>query len=226
MIDGDEDFQDDDELTEIAERLQVGDTAEGAEALGRLLKKVGGQRDIGSEVRRVQAHDRVQAEIRDGLDPFSKKYPSIAKDDVLSDAGMRVLRREIKKDLEAAGVPAEKIEPFENSNEHMVAAYAHLRAGGRPVRSPSELLDAAGEDLRKRFNIRGAPTRNPHEILREMRTQRRFSNDPEHIGTDVPGGAVEDEHEKKRRERDRQHMEKRVARHDNMRSGVSNQDTY
>jgi hypothetical protein len=60
--------------------------------------------------------------------------------------------------------------------------------------------------LTRRFNIKGAPSRNPREILREQRTQRGFSNSPEHIGADVPGGTVEDEREQRRRERARQHL--------------------
>jgi hypothetical protein len=217
---------DDDELEEIADQLQVGDRAEGAQALRRLVERSAGNRDISSEVRGVLQKDKVRHEIATGLDTFSRKYPQIANDPVLADAGFTVIREEIVKDLKGMGVPDDAIEPLRRSRntEAIVQAYAEVRAKApNRVRSPTELLDAAGEDLRRRFNIKGVSARTPQQVIHEMRADRGFSNDDAHIpAARAPQSAADEA----RSNRARSYLDKRVAAYDRVRNGIHDQDAY
>ena len=84
-------------------------------------------------------------------------------------------------------------------------AYAELRAAGQRVRPPAELLDAAAQELRTKFNIRTPSSRNPRDVIREMRETRGpgFRNDEAHM----PAARSEmTEAEKKRQERAQQYL--------------------
>jgi hypothetical protein len=182
------------QLRAIANDLQFGDSEEGARALQRLMKQQGGSDEqLAQQMQRVLKKQQVSAEIREAVSAFERKNATVAGDPLLGQAGMTAIRHRIKEDLVNAGVPEDKIRPFENSDQHMIQAYQGALEAGRPVRRPRELIDAAATDLRKRFpGVRSISQRDPAEIVRDMRSQRGFSaeDDGTHgVSTrNLPGG--------------------------------------
>jgi hypothetical protein len=63
--------------------------------------------------------------------------------------------------------------------------HGQARLAGAKLRSPEEILDAAGNTLQKKFNIKPAQ-RSPQEYLRDLRIQRGLPVREQH---EKPAGA-------------------------------------
>jgi hypothetical protein len=160
-------------IRSITERIQVGDTEEGAQALGELIEhtRASDRATMGQSLRQELAAMRMQAENDAALGKFAKRYAKVAQDPVLIEAGMHVLRDKMADDLKAAGVAEEMIAPVRGDTNRMASAYNAARLHGLNVRSPEKLLEDTGEELSKRFGIR--PTqRSPQEYVRSLRAER------------------------------------------------------
>jgi hypothetical protein len=185
---------DDDELEDIADKIQVGDRTEGAQALKTLIERAGGSADVGQAVRREFAAMRQQAETTEALEGFAKKYPQLKDNHLLVDAAKRVVGIEIANDLAAAGVAENDLAGVRDNPDQLINAYGYARARGMRLRSPGEILDATGETLTREFNLRPARGgRGPEQVLREMRTARGYANDDAHIRTVQPAVAAADD---------------------------------
>jgi hypothetical protein len=94
-------------LRSLAERIQVGDTDEGAEAIQEMIGMVRDQGVARENVRaalRDELNDaRLKSENQKALATFERKYPNVAKDGVLAEAAAHVIRDEIVEDLRAGG---------------------------------------------------------------------------------------------------------------------------
>lgn len=150
-------------LRQITERIQVGDADEGAQALTDLFEEITAKvtpkvdsEEIARVVQRTNAQTRTQAELDAAFESFASKYPEIAKDELLAEAGKTVLRKEIIKDLESAGVDEDTISSFARDERLLVQAHKDLRAANKGVRSYADLLETTGKTLSARFNIKAA----------------------------------------------------------------------
>ena len=150
-------------LRQITERIQVGDADEGAQALTDLFEEITAKvtpkvdsEEIARVVQRTNAQTRTQAELDAAFESFASKYPDIAKDELLAEAGKTVLRKEIIKDLESAGVDEATISSFARDERLLVQAHKDLRAANKGVRSYADLLETTGKTLSDRFSIKAA----------------------------------------------------------------------
>lgn len=171
-------------LRQITERIQVGDADEGAQALTDLFEEITAKvtpkvdsEEIARVVQRTNAQTRTQAELDAALEGFASKYPDIAKDELLADAGKTVLRKELIKDLQNAGIDEDTISSFARDERLLVQAHKDLRAANKGVRSYADLLDTTGKTLSDRFNIKPA---SPQPATKTAAPQR-VPVDPDRI---------------------------------------------
>ena len=150
-------------LRQITERIQVGDADEGAQALTDLVEEITAKvtpkvdpSEIERVVNRTTAQNRTQAELDAAFEGFASKYPEIAKDELLAEAGKTVLRKEIIKDLQNAGIDEGDIASIARDERLLVQAHKDLRANNKGVRSYADLLEATGKTLSDRFGIKPA----------------------------------------------------------------------
>jgi hypothetical protein len=223
----DYDDNDDDGLRSIVERIQVGDTDEGMEAVSELLERASAKRgNLEAELDAVVSRRRLRGEIDSALKNFAERNPQITNDPYLADAGMHAVRDQIERDLRGIGVTDEILAPLRGNTDALVQAYgaARMKAPDR-VRAPEQLLDAAGQELKSRFGVKSLSKRTPQNVIREMREARGFSNSDEHIPAERGPQTAADE---ARNNRAREIMEKRRAQYDNIRNGIrsDNADAY
>jgi hypothetical protein len=154
-----------DRLKGIVERIQVGDSDEGVEALQELTQVV--HEDV--QARMVLGHN--EAAMRSALDRFLERYPDLARDPDLGNTGMAVLGRVLKAELgRVPGVTQEQLNAIPN-DMHAVRAMAHsvaaMRQQGHKLRDFDGVLDRVGEELGRKFNLR--PGRARSEIRSDYR---------------------------------------------------------
>ena len=161
-------------LRSLAERIQVGDTDEGAEAIQEMIGMVRDQGVARENVRaalREELNDaRLKSENQKALTSFERKYPSL-QDPVLADAAKRVIQDEIIADLKAGGASDDDIAPIREDVGKLVQVHGQARLSGANLRTPEQILDASGDTLQKKFNIKPAQ-RSPQEYVRDLRIQR------------------------------------------------------
>lgn len=149
-------------LKTIVERIQVGDSDEGMQALQELVEMTsarGGDVSpdkIGTIIDQHLVKTQTQAEINSALADFAKEYPDLAKDEVLADAGRTVLRHELIKDLKSVGVPDADIDAIKSNPHALASAQRQLRTAGHKVRTYGEILGAVGQTMSQKFGIKPA----------------------------------------------------------------------
>src|SRR5262245_36866246 len=114
-------------LRAAAERIQVGDLEEGVDALEEVVELARGSGDTRQAVRSELATMKFEYENSAALKRFSEKYPDVAKDDLLAEAGVTALRREIEQDLKQIGVKDEDLAPVRSNTQAMVRAHTEAR---------------------------------------------------------------------------------------------------
>jgi hypothetical protein len=166
------DAQDDEadlnELEDLVDKIQVGDRSEGANALKayeqRIIERARQAAQgtptqpaaLADQVRSVLSQDRIERENQTALQRFADTYPDLAKDELLAQAGLTALGKEIEKDLARVGVEDEIIASIRGNTHALVAAHKQLRMAGHKVSAPDELFDAVGSVMTERFGIRKA----------------------------------------------------------------------
>lgn len=149
-------------LKGIVERIQVGDSDEGTQALQELVEMTSNRgselnpEKIGTIVQQHLTETQTKAEINTALADFVKQYPDLAKDEVLADAGRTVLRQELVKDLKSVGVSDADIDAIKSNPQALASAQRQLRAAGHKVRTYGEILGAVGETMSQKFGIKPA----------------------------------------------------------------------
>jgi hypothetical protein len=132
-----------DKLRELTEKIQVGDTEEGADAVAEIFDLV---RDQGAN--RESVRDAMHAEFRNmkfkaendaALDRFTKKYPSIASDSVLADAASGVIKRHIVEDLRKAGVEEQELASVRDDVHRLADLHGKARIMGLDVRGAESM---------------------------------------------------------------------------------------
>lgn len=160
---------DPEKLKGIAQKLQVGNEEEGAEALAELSSMLGhNQVDAQMVSRMVQEHlDRTaqRTEMNAALKRFQGDYPEIAGNRALQEAGLTMVAMEIEQDLEAAGIRPEELTPVRGNLKLLLQAQKNLRESGYQVRGYDELLSATGKKMVTEFKLRPQPTPAPTPAL-------------------------------------------------------------
>lgn len=153
------------QLKGIIERIQVGDSEEGVEALQELVEAVAPRDDadtVGKVVEQRLTTIKTEEEIHNALTAFATNYPEIAKDEILADAGRTILRNELIKDLQSVGADQAEIDKIKHDARALAAAQRHLRSQGHKVRSYNDLLEEVGKTMVTKFGIkRAAPNADP-----------------------------------------------------------------
>lgn len=172
-------------LKGIVERIQVGDTDEGTQALQELIEVVRDSGEsfnpakVGELVQQHLIRTQTQEEINTALAGFVKDYPDLAKDEVLADAGRTVLRQELIKDLKSVGASDAEIDKIKHDPRALAAAQRELRVAGHSVRSYADILGAVGKTMVDRFNIKPATsqisdTHKPQTVREPAPSQERL----------------------------------------------------
>ena len=172
-------------LKGIVERIQVGDTDEGTQALQELIEVVRDSGEsfnpakVGELVQQHLIRTQTQEEINTALAGFVKDYPDLAKDEVLADAGRTVLRQELIKDLKSVGASDAEIDKIKHDPRALAAAQRELRVAGHSVRSYADMLGAVGKTMVDRFNIKPATsqisdTHKPQTVREPAPSQERL----------------------------------------------------
>lgn len=146
-------------LKGIIERIQVGDSDEGVQALQELVEAVAPRDDaetVGRVVEQRLTNMKTEEEIQSALTAFATNYPEIAKDEILADAGRTILRNELIKDLKSVGADEAEIDKIKHDARALAAAQRQLRSNGHKVRSYHELLDEVGKTMATKFGVKRA----------------------------------------------------------------------
>jgi hypothetical protein len=231
-----------DELEDLVDRIQIGDRTEGAQAIRQIMERSGGSRDIGAEVRRVHAQDRVRGEIQSALTAFHERYPDLVQDDLVAQSGLTAIGREIEKDLKEMGVTDEALGRVRGNDGLMLQAYTEMRTAGKG-RPPEEIFGAVGDEMSKRYGFRARGTarvggvrrvngadpdveareqEKRREAIYNMRAARGYRTDDATVAAPVRGAGVD--RSDKQREATRAYIAKRNRRDDEKRNGVRNQN--
>lgn len=158
-----------DRLRQVAEKIQVGDTDEGADALEELVEQaveaVTTRQANPEEIRKVTRaeleRDRLRAENDAALKRFGDKFPELAESTPkarrMASAAALTICDELVRDLVDTGaVTEEQIEPFRSDAGALAGLHHVARANGLKVRSRDEVLDAVGDTLVQDFGLRRA----------------------------------------------------------------------
>jgi hypothetical protein len=201
-----------DKMRELTERIQVGDTDEGADALQEIVEMVRTEEraDAQMAVRREMASMALRSENDAALGKFAKRYPKLTEDPVLVEAATHVLRDEIASDLKRAGVTDDELEPIRQDVGQLAGLHGKARLMRREgVRSADKLLDDVGSVLGEKFNIRPAGRdldEQRQERAHAMRRERGFATSDADLagrrdGSRAPnsGRVTEDQAERTRR---------------------------
>jgi hypothetical protein len=177
-----------DKLRQLAERIQVGDTDEGADALAELLETTVQAPDpqprVSQDAVRQHVHEelrqaKAEAENAAALKAFADKYPALKDNDVLADAAVGVLRKEIIRDLqEVGGLSDADLAPLSRDINQLVFVHGRARQAGLQVATPAQLLDRTGQYMAREFGLQRAE--EPAPAQRQPHTQQPHgaSSDP------------------------------------------------
>ena len=154
---------DEDKLEDIVERIQIGDKAEGRQALTELIEIMGGRGkagsdDVGRVVQQQIAQNQVLGEISQATGAFREKYKSLVEDSDLLESSLRRLSVEIRDDLVKSGVKAEDIDRA--SPDQLMTMHQQARIRGQKVRGYNEIFEKVGADVSTKFgSIIGGSTK-------------------------------------------------------------------
>jgi len=154
---------DPDKLGELVERIQIGDKAEGAQAVREILEMRPSisPTEIEQIVERRLTATKTQEDVSGAIERFSSKYPTLVTNPLLVDASKTALREEIAKDILALGVPETDLAPIRHDEKALAQTVRALREGGLPVRTYDQLLDSVGQTMTQTFNIQTTPATQP-----------------------------------------------------------------
>jgi len=159
-------------LRQIAERLQVGDTDEGAQALAEYTAELlarAQQRQPAIQPEQVAqwVSDAVfqiqtKAEADAALQRFAQKYEPLVKNDVLAVTTLTVLTRELMNDLRQAGYRDEDLQAIRHDRMMLANLHRQARQTNGNLRSYDKLLTDVGEYMVKTFNLNIGQQQNSH----------------------------------------------------------------
>lgn len=177
-------------LDDIVERIQLGTPEEGAQALADLTdfmkESLGGKPNVPDQdaiaqmVHGVLSQNDFKRESDTALQRFADQYPSLAKNEVLAQAGKTVLCNEIAKDLKSVGLTDQDLAPIRGNAGELAKVQRQLRNGGHQLRTFEKVLDDVGAYMTETFHIQPAnpATPNPQPAPGSQQQPQRPQIDP------------------------------------------------
>jgi len=193
-----------DKLHDLVERIQIGDKEEGAQALAEFAELVNAGRSqaqqlspeqIGAIVEQQIFQRQTTHEITEAVEEFGRKYPEITTDQDFTRVAYDRVAQELRADLKAIGMNDQDLAPFGSDPWALATIHRQARAGGLAVRSYGAILDAVGDSIVTKFNLRSGVRRSAtHQPQRTVSTQandrlmakRNAPQQPRTAGARVP----------------------------------------
>lgn len=158
-------------LKAIAERIQVGDAEDGAEATAELIElvrstmpKSGVEPDkIGEVVRSAIVQERTTTELNDAIGRFKETNQDLIGNEYLAPAAMEAVRREIVEEIVKLGLPHPEADIRKSlpTLESAATAYQTLRSKGYTLPTYTKVLDAGAQKLRTSLGLKAPGTPEP-----------------------------------------------------------------
>ena len=172
-----DDFNDDntDRFHDLAEKIQIGSSEEGAQALRELVQGVQADRASVVQVLHQEAMTaRVKKENAETFARVLKEYPELKENDLKATAAAHQLRKEVINDLKNVPDVSDEILSRAATANADTLMYAHgiARLHGAKVRTSDELADDTVRVLKKEVGLRHAGPRPAADVIREMRSER------------------------------------------------------
>jgi hypothetical protein len=160
--------QPDVELEEIADQLQVGDRAEGAAALRKVIERAqknGGEAAL-RQLQGAVTGANVIAETKRAADEFVGNYPILKIDREAAATTYAVTADNLREDLRSAGYQDADIAAAGDDIHQLSSMYDRARIAGAKVRDPRKLMTDVGATIEKDHGIR--PGREGEERARNL----------------------------------------------------------
>lgn len=167
-------------LKQIVERIQIGDTEEGVDALAEVLRLARPSLDESAVMRLArQAYFQTQTEneITSALDRFKAAYEPVVTDPYIKVATLARLTEEIVADLRNAGFREEDLAAHRTDLNTLGHWLNYARAQGRQVRSYDKLLSDVGDFIADKFKIDLSQYRQQHQQTGSRQTNQQPSAD-------------------------------------------------
>jgi hypothetical protein len=111
-------------LKSIVERIQIGDSDEGAQA----MEELAGELEKRAQIKAFQ--NQHSQELLRAVNNFGAKNPNIVSDPDLAQTGMTILARTMAADIEALGLKPEAVDAIRHNVRDLAFVAAALRQGG------------------------------------------------------------------------------------------------
>jgi hypothetical protein len=170
-------------LEEIVERIQIGDRAEGREALAELIELIGANKqnaglksdDVAQVVQSHIARDRIVGELSSAATSFREKFSGVVDDPDLLDTSIRRLNAELREDLVKAGVPEKDL--ARATPDQLMEMHQQARITGRQMRGYGAIFDKVGSEIATKFRpllqAKGQPRIQDQQATIQQRVDRK-----------------------------------------------------
>ncbi len=160
------------DLRELAEKIQLGDADEGAEALSQILDAVQSNRGPSAEemAERILAMSEEREAHRVAGETFAAEHREIASDPVLYGATINRLHERVLEDMQKIGVRPEHLQQAAANFETAAAYHKDLRGQGYALADPMTLVGEAAREIEDRYV---APRQTRHQPSEDRYDDRR-----------------------------------------------------
>jgi hypothetical protein len=171
-------------LKDHLEKVQYGDPEEAEAAFVSAIDQRLEERQLAERARTI-ASDNDRA-----IEAFSQANPDITAHETASRYLLTETTAEIINELRALGAPEENLAPLHFNPAKAVQAYREARLSGLNVRTPTEILDAAGKTVRTQFGLtregtRPSPSAAPAPATNRVEAKRALTQQPTRSGSPV-----------------------------------------
>jgi hypothetical protein len=185
---------DQEQLADLAQRIQVGDAEEGRQALNEFAKAVlksvpqATPEQIAGMVQHTLAQNHQQAEIYNSLKKFGDDNPDLLGENDLFDVTLNLAAKEMLADMKEAGFTEAQLAVIGGDRRRIAAEHRNLQMKGLNVRSLDQVLADSATKLRQKFNLtkpsqgaRGSqtPAAAPHQQQFRERISRKEAAQPQ-----------------------------------------------
>jgi hypothetical protein len=138
-------------IRDAVERIQVGDSDEGTQAMAELFAEYERGHEQRAQVREFTRN--TERQMKGALDRFLEKHPNVAKDPDLGNAGFTILARHIRNDIKGLGLANTEatLAPIANDVRSLAMISGALRQAGHRLKSFDQYLDDAGRTMESKF---------------------------------------------------------------------------
>ena len=181
------------DLSEIIDKIQVGDPKEAQEALQkygnaieeRILSRIGNlDETIQTQIETVNENRRRQELTHRTLSSFGENNPDIASNRTLQAALAQEAADTMRSEMDKLGVRQETLDALKRqhgmSDQATIAfAYRTLQEKGYTLPTHAEVLDGSAERLRKTFGLQAPRREQPQSDVMSKRLERKRVMSPQ-----------------------------------------------